>query len=226
MSSRIRSSQATRPQWRRLISARLPRSPLEKRRGGGATGALSISWLASRFQRKLQRSRLLEPTRDPVIAEDHFRVQHARLVFPDLHAIAQQLPVEAPRGMTHPGMVRARTGQQQAHIDAAAHRAPQRGAIAARGHEIGAHDPCPRPGPSIRGSTSLQASSVAGLAQGDAARAPCASAAQTARPGPAAAHSASQVCAKARCQSATTGPAISTMRSTHGPPWPPARTGP
>src|SRR6185437_16311693 len=53
---------------------------------------------------------------DPVVAQRHLAVQHARLVLEDAHAVAQHLAVEAARRVTHPRMVGLRAGHEQPDI--------------------------------------------------------------------------------------------------------------
>src|SRR5882762_5703108 len=45
------------------------------------------------------------PHRDPVVTDRHLPVKHARLKLEDTHAVAQQLAVKPPRGLSYPRMV-------------------------------------------------------------------------------------------------------------------------
>src|SRR5262249_13335096 len=79
--------------------------------------------------------------RHPVIADDHFGVEHAWLVLEDPHAVTQHLSIVAARRLPHPRMIGERPGHQQANIHTATRTSPKRLAKAPGRHEIRAHDP-------------------------------------------------------------------------------------
>ncbi|MNJ78808.1 hypothetical protein D3C77_766580 [compost metagenome] len=54
---------------------------------------------------------------DPVVDQHHLQVQETRLVLVDAHPGAQQTGVIAVPGVTYRGVIGARPGQQQPHID-------------------------------------------------------------------------------------------------------------
>src|SRR5256885_725283 len=134
-------------------------SPGRRGPGGGADRAGRAKTPSNRGRRRIGKARVGDllvglrvpaeapaievagADRYPVVAQDHFRVQHARLVLEYLHAVAQHPAVEAPCRLAHPRMVSARARHQQPHVHAAARRPAQRLAKASRGYEIRAHDP-------------------------------------------------------------------------------------
>src|SRR5262249_23812795 len=63
---------------------------------------------------------------NPVVAHSHLSVQHAWLILENADAVAKELSVESSCGVTHPRMIRQRTGNHESDIHAAACRATQR----------------------------------------------------------------------------------------------------